>query len=734
MNHIRAALTARTIARRRSGPIATAIAFVASAMIALFSGPASFAAVMYWDTATTIAGDTDVSKVGALSYAYDLSNSTQTVNTVVFTGAKSPTALGTNVTLGSWNTNSVNAYVGTAAPYTGLSAAYKAMLQGGDYTSGATAATVTLNALTSGHQYLTQVWVEDPRAGTTRTETITSTGGNTVTLDYNSTDANGGVGQYTKGIFRASATTQVFTLTGNESTQMNAIQVRDVTNLGYWTGVGGATWDASTTSNFANNLWNAAIANTTFATAKTTLSAVTFADAYWNSSATTAVTQNAITVAAGGVSTGNIYFQNSGVAYTITSSDANGITGTTKVNLMNGGTVSLAGTHSYTGATNIFADSTLQYTGAGGNTGGGSYSIIGAGSALTLNTSGTVAASGVALDRTAAAVLNLTAGTLTVNTGGITNSGTSGSAGVINFAGGTLKSAGVFSIAGSIPININAGGAVIDTTGGNISSSSGFLTGTGGGVTVQGGNTLTLPASNSYTGGTTITGNSTLKLGASTLTGLMTINSGSKLDLINASSSVGGLADAGTVLNTGGTASVKTLTITGTGGNSFSGVIGNGTGTGTDTYTGVVVNLTSGTQTFSGTNTYTGGTTLKGGTLSVGATANLGGAASSLTFNGGTLQITGTTLTNFTGIGHSVSFTAAASVGLDINNAGNTFTVDKVLNQTTGGFTKLGAGTAILNQINTFTGAVAISEGVLSITNSSALGTGTKAIAIRLSG
>jgi autotransporter-associated beta strand protein len=96
-------------------------------------------------------------------------------------------------------------------------------------------------------------------------------------------------------------------------------------------------------------------------------------------------------------------------------------------------------------------------------------------------------------------------------------------------------------------------------------------------------------------------------------------------------------------------------------------------------------------------------------------TANLGGGAANLVFDGGILQITGTTLANFSGIGHTVSFNATKTVGLDINNVAHTFTVDQVLNQTTGGFTKLGAGTVILNQTNTYTGATAVNGGTLRV-------------------
>ena len=124
-------------------------------------------------------------------------------------------------------------------PYNSLSAAYKAILTGGDYTAAATPVTVTLNGLVSGHTYLSQVWVIDARSGAdSRTETVTGGGGNTVTLDYTNSNSAGGLGQFSIGRFAANATTQALTLTGNSSTQLNAIQVRDVTNIGAWVGTG----------------------------------------------------------------------------------------------------------------------------------------------------------------------------------------------------------------------------------------------------------------------------------------------------------------------------------------------------------------------------------------------------------------------------------------------------------------------------------------------------------------
>ena len=183
-----------------------------------------------WSAATTISGAADVSTNGTSLCAYNNSGSSASVNTVTFSGVNSFTSWGTGVTLAGFNATSTSAYSGGAsAPWNNLPAGYKTMLQGGAYNSGAITM-VTLNNLTLGRQYAVQVWVNDSRAGSTtnRTETLPGAGG-TVTLAYNSTYAAGGVGQFAIGTFTATSTNQSFTMDGNASTQLNALQVRDTT-------------------------------------------------------------------------------------------------------------------------------------------------------------------------------------------------------------------------------------------------------------------------------------------------------------------------------------------------------------------------------------------------------------------------------------------------------------------------------------------------------------------------
>jgi len=157
----------------------------------------------------------------------------------------------------------------------------------------------------------------------------------------------------------------------------------------------------------------------------------------------------------------------------------------------------------------------------------------------------------------------------------------------------------------------------------------------------------------------------------------------------------------------------RTLTLTGTyaaGNNSLAANIAdNGTGAVSLTKTG------AGLWVLSGNSTYTGATTISAGTLSVGASSNLGDASSNLVLNGGTLQITGTGLTNFASLGRTnpVTFSSGAAVGLDINNAANVFTPDQTFNQGTGGLSKAGAGTLAINSAHTYTGQTTVSAGTL---------------------
>ena len=367
------------------------------------------------------------------------------------------------------------------------------------------------------------------------------------------------------------------------------------------------------------------------------------------------------------------------------------------------GTWVLAGANTNTGATTINAG-TLAYGGAGGSSGGGGFTL--AGGNLLLNTSGTVTASGVSFTNGASSV-TLQAGTLQIASGGTI----SGAGGLI-FQGGTLRAGGAFTLPSGLPISIQPGGGTVDTSGGNITSGSAFgysggAAGSSNGTgtfTVQGGHVLQadLTSNSGWTGPTVITGSGTTfrnNGGNYTAAGTLTVGAGAFYDLNNSGVSFGGLAGAGTVLNTGGSGGVKTLTLTGAGGNTFSGSIAPAGGATEAANTALTINLnSSGVETFTGNNTYTGGTTISAGTLQVG--------------NGGT----------------SGSLGAGAIIdnaALVFNRAGNLTQAGVISGG--GSLTLAGNGTLILTGNNTYTGATTISAGTLQVGNggtSGSLGTG----------
>lgn len=401
-----------------------------------------------------------------------------------------------------------------------------------------------------------------------------------------------------------------------------------------------------------------------------------------------------------------------------------------------------AGTLTLNGATNSIIGGDFGIGTAGGN--GGTVRIASGASVTTSAASRLLL--GLNTGQSGTFTMDVGAGTVTFggSRGSLANYiGVDGGTGTVNANGGTLNFTGMANGSGHLLIGANgntsngtmtvAGGTV--NVGTRIQMGSGFPgdAAAGWGANGNGNATLTI-SSGAVNIGTAGAGDADsdkgflyLK-GSTSGTGTATVNlDGGTLSLAKFQIGAGGTSrvvnfNGGTVqarasrtdfLGTGATLNVKdngaiidtnnfNITIAGS-------LLNGGTGVG-----GLTKN-SAGTLTLSGTNTYTGATTLTGGSLSVGASNNLGASAANLVFDGGSLQITGTALTNFSTIGHTVSFNATKSVGLDISSAGHTFTVDQVLNQTTGGFTKAGAGSVILNQANTYTGVTTLSAGTLSV-------------------
>ncbi|MBI5818327.1 MAG: autotransporter-associated beta strand repeat-containing protein [Verrucomicrobia bacterium] len=160
--------------------------------------------------------------------------------------------------------------------------------------------------------------------------------------------------------------------------------------------------------------------------------------------------------------------------------------------------------------------------------------------------------------------------------------------------------------------------------------------------------------------------------------------------------------------------------------------------------TGAVIKNGNSTLQLTGTNTYTGGTFLQMGRLAIAEDSNIGGSTAALTFAGGILQVTGTTLTNLDT--HPVNW-SSFNGGFDISNAANVFTVTNaigganiakfgpgtlVLNgglSNTNGVT-LNTGVLELNASNSYTGGTLINGGYLQVGNPFALGNPTNALSM----
>ena len=209
--------------------------------------------------------------------------------------------------------------------------------------------------------------------------------------------------------------------------------------------------------------------------------------------------------------------------------------------------------------------------------------------------------------------------------------------------------------------------------------------------------TTQLTGTNTYSGATNVNAGTLQAGAANTFSPNSTHNvlSGGVLDLNNFNQTIGALSGEGDVtlgsgsLDTGGNNASTT----------FAGVIA---GSGGLTKSG------TGTFTLAGANLHGGGTTLAGGVLSVSADANLGAAAGALSFNGGTLQVTGTA---FNTTARAVNWSAAGGI-FDIVAAGNSFTVTSAIGAG-GALTKIGTGTLVLAGATSYAGATNVNAGTL---------------------
>ena len=223
-----------------------------------------------------------------------------------------------------------------------------------------------------------------------------------------------------------------------------------------------------------------------------------------------------------------------------------------------------------------------------------------------------------------------------------------------------------------------------------------------GGLTKSGSGVVTLSGSNAYTGITTI-GSGTLNLGST-----------------NALAGGGSVRFAGGTLQFGVNGAAYSNQIAGSGGSVIqmdsNGVNGIWSGSIDASNTGGLTKSGAGVVTLSGSNAYTGFTTIASGTLNLGSTNAIAGGGS-VQFSGGAIQL------GVNDASYSNRITGSGASVVLVDSIANNGTLSGVIDATnSGGFTKIGAGTLVLSGSNAYTGVTTVSQGVLQVRNTNALG------------
>ncbi|KPG76260.1 autotransporter-associated beta strand repeat-containing protein [Pseudomonas libanensis] len=414
---------------------------------------------------------------------------------------------------------------------------------------------------------------------------------------------------------------------------------------------------------------------------------------------TLALNGNLTTDVAGALTLGGAVSGASGIIHSGTGSltlngDNSGYSGTTS---LGAGTLVL-------GSNTALGSGGLSVTGAANLDAGGASLLtnnVDLGANLTLTGTNPLTLGGVmsgagTLIKTGASLLTLTGnntrtGTTALNAGGlVVGSVTALGTGALNAAAGTtLDASTAVTLANAVNLagNLGIGGTADLTLGGTVNGA--------GSLTKDGAANLILNGTNGFLGGTTLNAG-TLTVGSNSALGLgnLIVGGAATLDS-NASVSLGN----NIALNSG-------LSVGGSNGLTLGGVVSG---------TGALVKEGGANLTLNGNNSFSGGTTLNAGTLTLGDANGLGSGA--LTVGGAA------TLDNSAafGIGNAIALNA------DLSIAGNN---DLALNGVisgAGALIKNGLADLALSGSNTFTGAVDILSGSVTLLSADALAGSTGA-------
>jgi hypothetical protein len=194
------------------------------------------AAIITWGAAQTVSGDSDVSTAGTLVGALNLGEPrvvvSTTVNGVTFDGLG---LNGPSVNFGNFEfTAPFGGFTsfndsGQPAPYSGLSAPYKLLLNDGG--SSVPNFTLKMIGLAAGENYQFQWWTGIE--GLSGSRNTVATAGNSVTLKGDATGGLGGLGQFAIGSFIADASgTQTIDFKAAPGSTadalINGLQLRDL--------------------------------------------------------------------------------------------------------------------------------------------------------------------------------------------------------------------------------------------------------------------------------------------------------------------------------------------------------------------------------------------------------------------------------------------------------------------------------------------------------------------------